>query len=60
MSKLTEQIIRLIEQDAAKKVSKLSGEYIRAKSDEKEAILAAIETERWVSDSCNECLEDTS
>ena len=56
MGKLKDRIIRLIEQNAAKKVSDLSGKYARAKSEEKEAIQAGIELERWVSESCRECL----
>ena len=56
MGELKNRIIRLIEQNAAKKVSDLSGEYVRAKSEEKEAIQASIEIERWVSESCRQCL----
>ena len=57
MSELKNRIIRLIERDAAKKVSDLSGQYVRAKSEEKEAIQAGIEIERWVAQSCRESLE---
>jgi hypothetical protein len=56
MGELKNRIIRLIEQDAAKKVSDLAGEYVRAKSGEKEAVQAGIELERWISESCRECL----
>ena len=56
MGELKDRIIRLIEQNAAKKVSDLSGEYVPAKPEEKEAIQAGIEIERWVSESCQECL----
>ncbi len=57
MGELKDRIIRLIEQDAAKKVSQLSSEYIRAKSEQKEAICAAIEVERCVAENCQECLD---
>jgi len=57
MGELKDRIVRLIEQNAAKKASELSGEYIRAKPDEKEAIQAGIDVERWLSESCQECLE---
>lgn len=57
MGELKDRIVRLIEQNAVKKVSELSGEYIRAKSEEKEAIQAAIDVERWLSESCRACLE---
>ena len=56
MGKQKDQIIRLIEQNAARKVSKLSGEYVRAKSGQKEAILAAIDVERTLAESCRQCL----
>ena len=57
MGELKDRIVRLIEQNAAKKVSELSGEYIRAKPAEKEVIQTAIDIERWLSESCQECLE---
>ena len=57
MGELKDRIVRLIEQNAARKVSELSGEYIRAKPAEREAIQAAIDIERWLSESCRECLE---
>ena len=56
MGELKDRIIRLIEQNAAKKASDLSGEYVQAKPEEKEAIQAGIEFERWLSESCRECL----
>ena len=57
MSKTKDEIIRLIEQNAARKVSDLSGQYVRAKSGQKEALAAAIDTERWLAESCGECLD---
>jgi uncharacterized protein YajQ (UPF0234 family) len=57
MGELKDKIVRLIEQNAAKKASELSGEYVRAKPAEKEAIQAAIDVERWLSESCRDCLE---
>jgi hypothetical protein len=56
MGELKDRIIRLIEQNAAKKVSDLAGEYVRAESGQKEAIIAAIEVERYLAESCQECL----
>ncbi|MHC4643762.1 MAG: hypothetical protein ACYS32_19130 [Planctomycetota bacterium] len=56
MGELKDRIIRLIEQDAAKKVSQLSGEYVWAKSGQKEAVAAGIEVERCLAESCQECL----
>ena len=57
MGELKDRIVRLIEQNAAKKASELSGEYVWAKPDEKETIQAAIDVERWLSESCRQCLE---
>ena len=57
MGRTKDQIIHLIEQNAARKVSDLSGQYVRAKSGEKEALAAAIEIERWLAESCEECLD---
>ena len=56
MSKLKDQIIRLIEQNARSKVAALAGEYVRAKSEDREAIQAGIEIERWLADTCQYCL----
>jgi hypothetical protein len=56
MGELKDRIIRLIEQDAAKKVSDLASQYVRAKSGQKEAICDAIEIHRCVAESCQECL----
>ena len=57
MSKLKDQIIQLIEQDANRKVAAFASEYVRAKSEEREAIQAGIRFERWLADSCRESLE---
>ena len=57
MSKLKDQIIRLIEQNARRKVAVLASEYVRAKPEEREAIQAGIEIERWLAETCHECLE---
>ena len=56
MGELKDRIVRLIEQNAARKVSDLSGEYVRAKPAEREAIQAGIDVERWLSESCEDCL----
>ena len=57
MGKLKDQIISLIQQNAAKKVADLSEEYVQAKPEDKEAIQAAIDIERWLSENCHDCLE---
>ena len=49
MGELKDRIVQLIEQNAAKKVSRLTTEFINAEPSEKEEILAAIDFERWLS-----------
>ena len=57
MSKLKDQIIRLIEQNARRKIAVLASEYVRAKPEEREAIQDGIAIERWLSQTCQECLD---
>ena len=57
MGELKDRIIRLIEQEAARKVVALSREYVRAEPSQREAIQAGIEFERWLSENCRESLE---
>jgi hypothetical protein len=58
MDKLKDQVVCLIGHNSARKVSLLSGRYVRAKSGHKEAIQAAIEVERWLAESCDDCLHE--
>jgi hypothetical protein len=37
-------------------VARLAGELVRAKPDEKESVLAAMEFERWLAETCDMCL----
>lgn len=55
MREIKEQIIELIEERARKKVAALAGQFVRAGSEEKEAIHAGIEIERWLAETCREC-----
>jgi hypothetical protein len=55
-SKLKDQMIRLIEADSREKAAAFSIAFARAPSEEKETFLAAMEFERWVADTCRECL----
>jgi len=57
MTELKNQILRVIGQEAARKVSILSGQYIRAESGQKEVLQAALEIERWLAQSCRECCQ---
>ena len=57
MSKLKDQIVRLIEQDARARVAELASSYPHAQPEEREEIMAGIEFERWLADTCAFCLE---
>ena len=50
---LLERIRRKSEREAAR----LAGEFARAASEEKEEILAALQIEKWLAESCAECLD---
>lgn len=58
MKQITDKIMRQIEQDARLQVARLSKEILNAPSRQKEAIAAGMEIERWLADSCQECLPD--
>jgi len=57
MSKLKDQIVRLIEQDARARVATLASSYPHARPEEREEIMAGIEFERWLAETCHICLE---
>jgi len=59
MSKLKDKILRLIQQNSIKRAGKLSREYLRAKPEEKEAIVAGIQFEKWMAEVCDLCLESS-
>ena len=57
MSELKDQMIRLIQYKAGQDAADLAGEFARAASEEKEEILAALEFEKWLAETCAVCLE---
>jgi len=57
MSEFKDQMIRLIKYKAEQDVAELAGEFARAASEEKEDILAALEFEKWLAETCAVCLE---
>ena len=57
MSKLRDQIVRLIEQDARARVAALARSYPHARPEEREEIVAGIEFEQWLADTCAFYLE---
>ena len=48
-------MLRAIEARAARRLGHLAGELVRARSDDKEQILAELEFQRWLAESCLDC-----
>jgi hypothetical protein len=57
MGELKDQMIRLIQYKAEQDAAELAREFARAASEEKEEILAALEFEKWLAETCAVCLE---
>ena len=56
MPDMKDLLIRKIENRAYRRIGQLAGELVRARSQEKEVVLAELQYERWVAESCRECL----
>jgi hypothetical protein len=56
MLKLKDQMVQIIGQNAVDKTTELAGRFVHAPAKEKEAILAGIDFERWLAETCQECL----
>ena len=56
MTNLKDNIIRNIQQNAAINIADLADEFINANPVEKEAALAGLDFERWLKQTCQECL----
>ena len=57
MAMTKDQILRVIQNNAAQKAADFAGQYVRSKPDEREAILAGLDFERWLEQCCRECLD---
>ena len=57
MSEMKDQMIRLIQYKAEQDAAELAGEFARAVSEDREEILAALEFEKWLAETCAVCLE---
>jgi hypothetical protein len=57
MRKFKERILRILQQRSDERAAMLSKEYLKAKPEEKEAIIAGIEIEKWLSEICRDCLD---
>ena len=49
-------LLEAIRQKSEREARRLSREFVRAAAEEKEAILAELELEQWVADTCVICL----
>ena len=56
MVQIKDQIIRIIQADAGAKAAHLATEFVHSEPQEKEAILAGLEFEKWFEQCCRECL----
>lgn len=57
MNKRKDRIVRLVELDARARVAALANSYPHARPEEREEIMAGIQFERWLADTCAFCLE---
>jgi hypothetical protein len=57
MSKLKDQMLALVRANARTRLADMSNRYVHARPSEREMIQAAIEIERWLVQSCDDCLE---
>ena len=53
-----DNIVRSIRARALREAKQLAGEFARAASDDKEAILAELEAERWMVECCDDALDE--
>lgn len=60
MTNLKEQILAGIEAEARREAAILAGQFARAASEDREAILAALKWERWLAESCRDAIDDGS
>ena len=56
MTHMNDQILQFVRHNAARQAARLAGEYVRAAPEEREAILAGLDFERWLAEACQECL----
>jgi hypothetical protein len=57
MTTLKDLLVQIVQRNAAKNIADLAGEFVRAKPEEKEGILAGLDFERWLAETCQVCLE---
>jgi hypothetical protein len=58
MNEVKDMILEALRQRAERETARLAGEFTRAAAEDKEAILAALEFEQWLAESCDLCLDE--
>ena len=56
MRPIKDEMLEVVLRRAEREAAVLAGEFVRAASEEREAILASLEMEQWVAEGCRECL----
>jgi len=57
MRKFKERLLRILRQRSDDRAARLSRQYLRAKPEEREAIMAGIAFEKWMSQVCDDCMD---
>ena len=57
MTKLKDQMVLAVARNATNKIAKLAGEFSHAAPEDKEAIQAGIDFERWLKETCRDSLD---
>ena len=60
MDNAKDVLLDQIRRDAEAEARQLAGEFARAASEGKEALMDALEFEKWLAESCRECLDGES
>ena len=59
MTQTTDRLLDEVRCKSEVEAARLAGEFARAASEQRAAILDAIEFEKWLAESCRECLDGT-
>ena len=51
-----ERLLRGVEVQATSRTGRLASELVQARSKDKELVLAELEFQRWLADTCGDCL----
>jgi len=57
MNAFKERMLRILQQRSDNRAGMLSRQYLTAEPHEREAIMAGIEFEKWLSEVCDDCMD---